>query len=224
MKQIKKRQQPQKFIEWVHGNWKDQDGRPKTPRYDDDMTGEVHEALLVSLVQEQGYLCCYTGCAITDKTSHVEHIYPRTLSKKNGTHEDIDYQNMLAAYPQPNLPQDCPYGARARGSWYNSTLFVHPLRENCEQRFHYRDNGKVEPTNAEDQGASETICNLNLNHPELVKWRRRAIYEAIFRLELTKAQVERLVAEMDRRDSDGRFRAFCFVIKQVGEKHLKRFN
>lgn len=49
------------------------------PTYEDDCRGEVKTQLHKALLQEQGYICCYCGMAITKENSHIEHLKPRNI-------------------------------------------------------------------------------------------------------------------------------------------------
>ncbi|MBN1488049.1 MAG: TIGR02646 family protein [Anaerolineae bacterium] len=220
MKYIQKQQPPHELIAWTHAKALDAEKQPMDWGYD-DIPSEVRDIVKEHLIQEQGGICCYTGRAITSKSSHIEHLKPQELCVN---HEDTEYGNLLAAYPAPNMP-GCAYGAHAKANWYDTHLFVHPLRRNCENRFRYKSHGKISPTNPDDQGAIETIAHLRLDHPLLERMRDDAVQGALFDgRPLSKGQVERLMAAMDERDGNGHFRKFCFVIKQACEKYLKRFD
>jgi uncharacterized protein (TIGR02646 family) len=220
MKYISKGSQPEELIAWVRARAEVVD--PHVTWGYDDMPGGVREAVKANLIREQGGLCCYTGRSITAATSHIEHLKPQALCT---AHEDTDYANLLAAYPSSEpYTRRCQYGAHAKDDWYDQYLFVHPLRRDCEIRFRYNDNGKVNPTKPDDSGAEQTINRLCLNNRELQTMRKEAIYTALFEEKLNKRQVERLRDAMDSRDGNGCFRQFCFVIKQACEKYLKRFN
>jgi uncharacterized protein (TIGR02646 family) len=180
----------------------------------------LRQEIKLSLIQEQGYLCCYTGRRIDPQNAHIEHLKPQEICVD---HEDTAYSNLLAAYPSDHVDHECAYGAHHKKNWYHSILFVHPLRPDCERRFRYRDNGSIGPVNPDDAGAKETICHLNLNDKELQNLRRTAIDAALYEDNLSKGQVSRLMAAMDLLDSNGQYREFCFVIKQACERYLKRF-
>lgn len=220
MKYIEKQSQPQTLIAWIHEESTDLDGAECEWGYN-DMPAHVRKDVKEGLLREQGGLCCYTGRRISLRDSHIEHLKPQSLCDG---HEDTKYDNMLAAYPssEPGTPH-CQYGAHARTNWHDPHLFVHPRRRDCEQRFRYRDNGRIGSASPDDIGAAETIRRLRLDHPELQQMRARVIHEALFAEQLGEAQVRRLMAAMDERDGYGNFRPFCFVIKQACEKYLKRF-
>ncbi|MEI8305596.1 MAG: retron system putative HNH endonuclease [Chloroflexales bacterium] len=220
MKYIEKQAQPQDLIAWVRERATDAEGTEREWGYD-DMPAAVRRAVKASLVREQGGLCCYTGRRISLQGSHIEHLKPQSICTK---HEDTEYDNLLAAHPSsdPGTPH-CAYGAHARTNWYDLHQFVHPRRPDCEQRFRYRDDGRICAASQRDLGATETITRLHLDHREIQQMRKQVIYEALFAKELGEAQVRRLMAAMDERDGNGDFRPFCFVIKQACEKYLKRF-
>lgn len=220
MKHIQKQPPPHELIAWTHAKALDAEKHPMNWGYD-DMPADLRDIVKASLIQEQGGLCCYTGQAITMRNSHIEHLKPQALCVN---HEDTHYPNLLAAYPSPNAPQ-CAYGAHAKADWYAKYLFVHPLRDDCEVRFRYKRNGKISPTNPDDSGAIATIDHLRLDHPLLKEMREDAIDEELFAGKpLNKSQIERLMAAMNERGSNGRFRQFCFVIKQACAQYLKRFD
>lgn len=220
MKYIEKQAQPPELIAWVRENATDVDGVERAWGYD-DMTANVRRAVKASLLREQGGLCCYTGRRITSSTSHIEHLKPQCLCVG---HEDTDFSNLLAAYPSSDSgTPHCAYGAHAREDWYDPHLFIHPRRRDCEQRFRYNLNGHIRPASQDDNATIETIKKLDLDHPELQKMRSESIFEALFAEDLSESQIRRLMTEVDRRDGNGNFRQFCFVIKQACEKYLKRF-
>lgn len=220
MKYIQKQSPPHELIAWTHAKAVDTEGHPMDWGYD-DMPADLRDIVKARLIQEQGGLCCYTGRAITMRTSHIEHLKPQASCVN---HEDTAYANLLAAYPSPNAPQ-CAYGAHAKADWYDKQLFVHPLRDDCEVRFRYKRNGKISPAHLEDSGVVATIAHLCLDHPLLEEMRAEAIQEALFDGKpLNRNQVERLMAAMDERDRNGCFRKFCFVIKQACAQYLKRFD
>ncbi len=220
MKYITKKPQPHELIAWTRAKPDSQDAKQLAWSYD-DMPAAVREAIKAGLIQEQGGLCCYTGRRVTAESSHIEHLKPQALCMN---HEDTDYANMLAAHPAWNAPKKCEYGAHKKGSWYDEHLLVHPLRPDCERRFRYRATGKISPAHPDDEGAKETIRRLHLDHRELVEMRKEAIHSILFEKQLSKVQAERLMANIEERNSHGLFRPFCFAIKQACEKYLKRFD
>jgi uncharacterized protein (TIGR02646 family) len=220
MKRITKLQPPHELIAWRQQKAINAEGKPMHWGYD-DMPGSLRQKVKESLLREQGGICCYIGRRITLQTSHIEHLKPQSFCTN---HEDTDYSNLLAAFPEANAQKECAYGARRRKNWYDVQLFIHPLRGDCESRFKYRFDGKVEPANPADKAAAETIDRLNLNDKELVNWRKEVIHAALFASDASKGEIQRLMGAMSQRDSNGNYRQFCFVIKQACERYLQRIS
>jgi uncharacterized protein (TIGR02646 family) len=186
----------------------------------EDMPTAIKAEVKTRLLEEQGYLCCYTGKRIDMQSSHIEHLKPQALSRRDGDHEDVEYNNMLAAFPKEDNPP-CPYGAKKRGDWY-SPEFVHPLRRDCEQRFKFNLKGEISPRENNDLDAAETIKRLGLDDKYLDDDREEAIDELLFREKISEAQAKRLREQIMQRDSRGRFRAFCFVLEQACAEYIRR--
>lgn len=221
MKRIKKNPAPQSLKNWF-------DKQNGTNCRYDNLDTTLKDEIKADLLDEQGFLCCYTGKRVEMETSHIEHLKPQTLSRQNDDdHDDVSYQNMLAAYPK-NINEigraKCVFGAERRGSWYDEQLFVTPLREDCEERFSFDLNGKIFPTNKTDKAAAKTIEKLNLDDRILIDERRAAIEELLFATDLSPAQVQRLGERIMERDGKKRFRAFCFALKQACTLYLLKID
>jgi len=223
MKRITKSRPPAQLSSWL----KKQNGK------DCDysrLQGDDRKAVLEKLISDQGWICCYTGLRITADSSHIEHLYPQTLCRKDdglrslhGAKRDVDYKNLLAAHPQPN--KSCDFGAVYRGSWWDEILFVHPLRADCESQFRYNLNGGIDSADGKKDGAAEvTINKLNLRDGYLVAQRAAAIDEFLFddNEPLPPTQIERLASRIMEKDGTGKHRAFCFVLKQASIELLKK--
>lgn len=211
MKRISKGRPPASLKKWFDG----QNGiNCSFTEMPSAVKNEVKERLLL----DQGYLCCYTGKRVETHTSHIEHLKPQSLSRSDGDNDDVNYGNMLAAYPKDDRPP-CPYGAKVRGDWYDAA-FIHPLCPDCEQRFVFNFKGEIAPRDPKDSDAGETIKRLGLNHPYLTADRKAAIDELLD--DISEAQAKELQAGMMQRDSKGKFRVFCFVLAQACEEFLRR--
>ncbi len=220
MKRIRKSKPPKELIAWTHAKAKDAEGKKMNWGYD-DMSAELRHKVKLCLIEEQGALCCYTGRRIASETSHVEHLKPQTQCIN---HEDTKYSNLLAAYPSKNFPGKIAYGAHKKDNWYDRTLFIHPLRDDCEKRFKFQDDGCIKAARSNDKAAIETIARLNLDDKELKILRRTAIHTALYEEQLSKSDAQKLCKAMDNLNAKGQFREFCFAIKQACERYLKRFN
>jgi uncharacterized protein (TIGR02646 family) len=213
MKCIEKQAPP---TEWVEHNkpeaWVDQDGNPMNWTYEKDVPHKLKVVLKQSLISEQGGICGYTGLRILIDNSHVEHIKPQNQCVN---HEDVDYNNLIAAYPEGG---NCEFGAIAKGGWYEAAKFISPLQKECEVAFLYFSNGEVQGQQG-NLAAEKTIEVLNLKCSELRRIRKDVI-DSIFEIQLTKDDVVKYINALDKRDSDGLFLPFCFVLRYVLQSYL----
>jgi uncharacterized protein (TIGR02646 family) len=229
MKYIKKEQEPEELRFWFDSQF-DEDSKRLGCDYRNDLPSDVKRVLHNHLLTEQGFLCCYTGISINVDTSHVEHLKPYSICRQEGKHEDVDYLNLLAAYPGGNYKnadtpnrrsKKCPFGAHAKDDWYDSTNLVSPLDEDCETRFIFYDSGKIEASNAEDTAAQKSIEKLTLNHERLKDLRKEAIDEALFPtdIELDESELRSFAnGAYSVKGTDGKLPEFCFVIEQVARQ------
>lgn len=215
MKHITKGSPPPELKQWFEGQ-PIQGGRRLNCSYH-DMPTVIKSLIKQRLLQEQGHLCCYTGIRINEDRSHIEHFVPQSLC---ADYEDVAYNNLLAAFP--GRGQICPFGAQAKGNWYNPTQMVNPLHGRCEARFRFNQFGKILAA-PNDQGAEETIRHLRLDHDTLTEYRRQAIETALFRRKLSDAQLRTVATQVcDRHPRTGDFRPFCFAISHAAHDLLHR--
>ena len=76
MKNIAKGQSPQGFEKW-----KALESADWIPTYG-SLRGEEKRALHLSLLREQGWVCCYCGRAVGEDDSHIEHFRPQDGSPR----------------------------------------------------------------------------------------------------------------------------------------------
>jgi uncharacterized protein (TIGR02646 family) len=223
---------PKKLENWFNNLTRDENGCFINCRYK-NLPSDVHEELHQVLLEEQGFLCCYTGMRIDEKKSHIEHLKPQSISKRDPhDHDDVNYYNMLAAYPkEKNLPKnetkakECPFGAKFRG---DKELAVSPLSPDCQQKFIFDLDGGIKSANPDQEDrqddASKTIRALNLDHSSLVEMRKAAIDEFLYSEEciINRSKMQRLINQsICQKDQKGRYPKFCFVIEQVAPLMLK---
>lgn len=214
MKYIRKGASPRQLIEWFNCQPME-NGERINCRYE-QLDSEVKKIVEQQLLQEQGWLCCYTGMSITGDNFHIEHLVPRSVSKSQGTHEDVNYQNMLAAYPQGN----CPFGAKIRE---NKPFPVTPLQPICEHKFRFDLDGHITGI---DEDANTTINCLRLDHEMLDEMRKAAIDEVLFpnHHRLSPAQINVIVRDYCSRNGSRRFPKFCFVVAQAAQQLLEKID
>ncbi|MGL4498126.1 MAG: retron system putative HNH endonuclease [Planktothrix sp.] len=227
MKRIRKTHPPKEFLDWRQ----DQINKRLECTYT-VLQGEPHRVLKNYLLREQGFICAYTGVSISQEDSHIEHIKPQTVCKEipnpgKSYLEDVEYRNMLACFPQDGADKSHGYGAPIKGGWWNEELFISPCQEDCEKRFIYGWRGKVSPAQENDNAANKTIDILGLNAKRLQARRYRAIvgFFGFSRKhktkELSKQDAKRLLTMIDKPNSEGKLREFCFVFEQLLPKYIK---
>jgi len=188
------------------------------------------------LVEEQGGLCGYTGVAIDERLSSRspiedglrfsalnEHLKPQSICRQElrsrglepsrDLGEDLDPRNLIAALEVKGAKgaRREIFGAAARPA--NTLLPVLPTQPDCETRFRYLPDGRIE---GRDPEACTTISMLRLNHTTLTGWRSAAwdvfseMYLATTNLDLA-ARLRSALSEMHGK----RLPEFGFVIESV---------
>lgn len=219
MRRIVKTHPPQELIGWRNEN------REHNHTYQDLLGTKAHALLKDKLLQEQGWLCAYTGKAIESQSSHVEHLKPQSACDE---WQDVEYRNVVACFPADGGDVSHGYGAPVKASWWDEEQFVSPLSEDCERRFRFAWSGHVHP-NPEDYHAAEvTIKALGLDE-EMLRLLRKARIDGFFGFgartrtrPLSIADARIVLANIDRLDGNGRLREFCFVLKQLLPKYIEQ--
>jgi uncharacterized protein (TIGR02646 family) len=203
MKYIQKGKEPQILSDWKAtetpaGNYHYKELRNRE-------RGPVH----ISLLSEQGYICCYCCKRVEQNNSHIEHLAPQS---KTDAELSLDYKNMLASCgrdtnkPGYRWPEYCgnKKGDRAIG--------VSPLQANCEEFFDYSSTGEILPTAnnlAYQKDAQRTIEVLGLNDSDLTKGRIKALQA----LEgITQEEAELLAQVCQQMNGEGRYQPFCNAV------------
>lgn len=166
------------------------------------------------LLKEQGFICCYCEIRINDNNSHIEHFRPRSLFP-----EDLaDYNNLLCSC-QKNPPKGEPkHCGNKKGNWYEKDLIISPLEKNCEERFRYTFDGRINPADENDDAARETIERLGLNVKKLTDSRKMILEPFIEELNI-KSYAD-IVSEINRLieiESEGRYPEFCATLKYFSD-------
>jgi uncharacterized protein (TIGR02646 family) len=227
MRHIQKAAPPGELEQWFKNQPFGEDGVRINCDYS-SMPADVRKAVKQRLLEDQGWLCCYTGIRLSKdrmqgseemEHSHIEHVKPQSQCQG---HEDFNYGNLLAAHPGPHDPH-APFGAHAKGDWYDPDLLVSPLDPRCETKFRFDSQGRILPANADDNAARETIKRLQLAHEALTELRQQAIQAALFpggqrRSEAQLRQIAESFCRQDQRRAS--LPAFCFVIAQAAREVL----
>ena len=207
MKRISKNPSPSEFERWKQAEGDEVSYRTHST--------DVRRLCLQSLIKEQGGLCCYTGVRIDESKAHIEHLFAQCRSHEANTHEDLDYKNMLAAFPRTG---NCTYGAMKKG---NKEITVTPLCSDCESRFTFDLEGTIKCRRIGDEDAERTIEVLNLNDRALVSRRKAAIDALLSPETLSKTKVAEVKERMRLRNGKGQLPVFCFVLEQVCDLALQ---
>lgn len=211
MRYIKKHNPPELLTEWIQKNKNDTNFGYDLLRKDKSTIDDLSERLL----KEQYYLCAYTGISLNTSKFHIEHLKPQTHCNKG---EDVDYQNLVACYPESNRSQKCPFGAHEKDNWPSPSEmkdFISPLNPICEQKFQFGKDGKIFGL---DDKANKTIEKLKLNHSMLIDLRKSQLTPL---LKLKRSEAAIRLSKIDT-PNDGKLEEFCFAKKQVLEKHIKK--
>lgn len=191
-----------------------------------------------SLLDEQGWICCYCCKRISKETSHIEHFDPQSGSDPILT---VTYSNMLASCgPLEREPADKTKSVKwpkhcghQRGREHehededghekipeNAALPIGPhLDPDCESYFTYTSNGEIKAAEGHprSEDATTVIKILSLNDPEVVEGRKRVL-QAL--QGLTPADAQILWERSQKKDSNGQFRTFCPVALDYLRKYF----
>lgn len=178
-----------------------------------------------ALLQEQGYTCCYCGCALphTSRPSYIlEHILPIDADKTRLA----DYDNIMLS---------CDGGEKEKAvgkkritrlhcdkAKANQILSVTPLMEGCEERFSYSLDGTIFERDESDQDAKNTIRILNLNTTSL-KHARAVVLNAYLAADtdlLTAEEAAELAKRLSQRAENGSFVPFSIAVVRYLKDNL----
>ncbi len=209
MKYIEKSEEPSFFSDWKMNDKMYLRGRPNWNRLNSD----DKIALRKALIKEQGSICCYCGIGIGTDDSHVEHFRP----KNKYPQLQLEYDNLLCSCQselQKTEPRHC---GNAKGSWFDENLTVSPLVPICESRFEFMEDGRIRPSDNNDEGAKLTITHLALNIQKLQELRQSSIAAVLDMSDILEEDVikEQIEIYSQRNPVDGRFTPFCSAILNV---------
>ena len=202
MKHIVKNQNIPTFDEWM--TLANEDWKPTYADLRDPEKKEVKE----SLMNEQGYICCYCERRLTDADSHIEHFKPQS----NNVVNPLDYSNMLCSC-QNQLEQGEPrHCGHSKADWFDENLLISPLDPDCERCFAYTADGKIQPADKCDNAATTmTIEKLKLNIGILDERRKKAIEPFLYD-GLDDSEFLEFVNGYLKKNSDNTFNEFWTTI------------
>lgn len=205
MKYIQKSDEPESFTAWK--NLANDDWEPNWENFSKPQKNDVHNSLL----QEQGFICCYCGSRIAINSSHIEHFRPR----KHYPQLALEYTNLIASCQKETQPKEPLHCGKKKDEWFDENLMVSPLDINCAEYFRYTEDGQILPVESQDKklAAQTTIDKLDLNIDKLKSLRSKVIEAALEDFEeLTDEERQLLLQGFEHRDSNGQFEECCAVI------------
>lgn len=198
--------------------WKLSDAPDWTPAYG-DLQNPQKRKLHESLLNEQGWVCCYCGRQIDFQDSHIEHFRPQERYPDLA----LSYENLHASCiraTQPSMPLHCGH---AKGSEFDEALQISPLDAHCESRFTYTLDGGIVPSDATDTQAAYMIDLLKLDVAFLSNRRGaevRSVFDPEFLETATMQELEKLRDAFSTRDSQGRGPSFGHVLARFAQQRL----
>ena len=201
MKHIVKDQNTPLFGKWnalANDDWQ--------PTYDDLGDPEKKE-VKDSLIKEQGYICCYCERRLIDGDSHIEHFNPQS----NNVVDPLDYINMFCSCQDQLKKGEPRHCGVSKDNWFDEEHLVSPLDPECEGRFVYTADGKIQPANESDDAAKITIEKLKLDIEKLNDSRKKAI-EPFLDEDLDGSDFLEFVNGYLKKNSDDSFNEFWTTI------------
>lgn len=236
MKYIAKNNSPQFFEEWKT-QWKltEEDLINNTQLSEqkksvwEKLSGEIKQNVKLSLLEEQGFICCYCQRKIElDTNTIIEHFIARDIEPI----KMFDYDNIFACCDGGDSDREVEKQKGVKKSEKtplycdrkkdDNLLKITPLDINCETHFFYRfnysldDKPNVEITHLSNDG-EEAIRVLNLNNKKLRKMRGDWIAYLIFDENnnlIPEDDIEKLLS-IARQKEDGKFLPFCVALEQI---------
>lgn len=198
MIEIKKGKEPPELIAYRKTPYATYDNMPK----------DVHDAVLDSLMEEQGYLCAYCMRKIPQKdrmpSVTIEHWDPQS---KTSSDKALDYRNMFAVCNgnrgcgiEKHMTCDAKRG--------NTPLTVHPLNRLTLSSIQYKSDGSIFSCEPNINTDLDETLNLNCSQVGLVESRRKAL--------------QAMQKEIRRRHPKGDITSTCSKLLQKYQSETKK--
>lgn len=203
MRYIQKNNEPQKFTDWkacANDDWK--------PTYD-DLSGDVKNDVYLSLLMEQGHICCYCERELIAHDYHIEHLNPQHLH----IGDDLDYANFICSCLNRTVkgaPLHC-------GILKDESLIpVHPLQRDCQSKFIYTAVGSIDGI---DRNAKDTIKILGLDINKLTDMRKDVVTPFLSD-EIDDNEFRNFIKGYLAYTPDGKRNPFCSMIEFIFKDFL----
>lgn len=165
---------------------------------------QVYKNLRISLLEEQGFICCYCQNKISLDLNNVEieHLIPRSV---DGTLA-FEYDNLLASCKGGRKNEDEEVTEGHCNYWKgNKTLIITPLQDDCENYYSYIEIYDTDDLQIKVIGlnanAETVIQTLNLNTPKLRRLRGAALSGYLENISKTNAKILLLKLEAESNNS-----------------------
>lgn len=208
MKHINRKDEPQEFIDWK--NLSNNDWQPTY----DNLQNPQKQAVFQSLLEEQGYICCYCERELRDNDYHIEHFKP----KDNNLFPELqlEYSNLLCSCQRNTQQGDPLHCGNSKGNWFDANFLISPLDQTCEQQFIYTEDGHIYPSTKNNLAAKTTIERLQLDIDKLVNLRMN-ILEPFIDDSLSTEELEKFVnGYLEKKENNnGKYNEFYTTIKYL---------
>ena len=180
----------------------------------------IRDEVLISLLEEQGYLCAYCMKEITLKNSSIEHIIGQNYIENNveiGKENQINYDNFLAVCDGKSCKDNLHCDKNRANYQKDRALFVTPLQNRIMQNIKFSEKGmiyykefleieeieKLKNHNELDEDSNikydlQEVLNLNC---ENLKQKRSSLINVLKRLTNNGSNQERVKKELDKYSS-----------------------
>lgn len=198
--------------------WKVSDDPNWAPGYV-DLQNPQKRKLHESLLNEQGWVCCYCGRQIDLHDSHIEHFRPQERYADLA----LNFENMHASCireTQPGMPLHCGH---AKGADFDEALQISPLDAHSESRFTYTWDGDIIPSDVTDTQAAYMVELLKLDIAFLRDRRLEVIgriFDADFLATATLQELEVLRDFFRTHSAQGKAQSFGHVLARFAEQRL----
>jgi uncharacterized protein (TIGR02646 family) len=223
MKNIIKNSEPQAFIDWKSNKHFTKQDLINNPNLINDKVliwkkftkkAKVKNEIKKSLLEEQGYICCYCQNEIDETKMTIEHLNCRNCYPT----EMFDYNNLMSCCDGgqhiKNLLKSDAYCGHFKK---DQSIKVNPFTSKCENHFRYDDEGNIYHNSSID--GDQTIRKLNLRSPKLKSLRKAAIDGFLHEnlnntIPISEKYLESLKISLNSMNN-GKYFPFCIVIINI---------
>ncbi|MBR5509859.1 MAG: hypothetical protein IKV59_07380 [Lachnospiraceae bacterium] len=224
MHKIIKQSEPDHFRLWKQ-NFRNVNGRDAV--YDDLMETSEYGMLKNSLLEEQGYICCYCEKAIGRggmRDCNIEHFMPRHPDSRFLSSQEceqcknaqMDYANLFASCLGEHA-YSADHCNHKKDNWFDFEVCVSPAEDEIETLFGFRADGKIFAIGSNKKG-EELRRHLGLDSYVLNE-QRKAAYDTVMEIEFGSDEllddvsyIADTISFYKQKDERGYYTPFCSMI------------